>query len=125
MDAKTITEELVKQTSVFLLVTLALCYSTALSADSHNWKTVTAIQPPSMNAACVYFQLAGVTVADDVQPGNPRFVVPENHTGYKEAYALLLAARLTGTLVSVNTTNRVADGACGNYASVAEVYFPS
>jgi hypothetical protein len=114
-----------KYASALLLATPFLFCPTALLADSHNWKTVTAIQPPGINAACVYFQLAGVTAADDVLPGNPWFAVPANHAGYKEVYALLLAARLTGTLVSVNTTNQVAGGACGNYASVAEVYFPS
>jgi hypothetical protein len=65
----------------------------------------------------VFFQLSGVSEADPAAP-NVWFAVPKTHAGFKEIVAMLLAARMSGALVSVSTTGAVA---CGHAAVSAVV----
>lgn len=69
------------------------------------------------SADCIYFTLEGVTEADPVKPGDPTFAIPRSQYGSKDAYAMLLAAKLSGQPVRVLTRGTLA---C-NYAAVAQV----
>lgn len=56
---------------------------------------------------CAFFQLEGVSEAVPAVPGSPWFVLPNAHPHFKEAFALLTVAKLTGRLVTVTTTGGV------------------
>ena len=60
---------------------------------------------------CIYFQLTGVTVADaSIVAGNPNFAISTTLANAQQIYAMLLAARISGTpLARVVTTGT----ACG------------
>ena len=80
------------------------------AATDFEQKFVIGIQPSGDVADCFYFRLEGVT-----QPGpaanGPWFAMARTQYGAKDAYALLLAAKLTGTPVSVRSTSTSV--ACG------------
>jgi hypothetical protein len=91
----------------------------AMADMTYTSKVVAEIQPPQAAQDCVYFRLDGVGVADSgVLSNNPYFALPRTHVGFKEIYALLMSAYLTGTTVSVRTTGAAAGGACGTYVGV-------
>jgi hypothetical protein len=46
---------------------------------------------------------AGVAEADPVKPGNAWFAVSRTQYGAKDAYAMLLAAKLSGQAVNIST----------------------
>ncbi len=69
---------------------------------------------------CVFFTLQGVTEAVAAVPGSPWFVLPKIHSQFKETFALLLSAKLTGKQVHIATTGVV--HACG-HAEVVSVQF--
>jgi len=69
------------------------------------------------SADCFYFTLQGVSEADPAKPGDPMFAIPRTQYGAKDAYAMLLAAKISGEPVVVKTRGTLA---CG-YAAVAEV----
>jgi hypothetical protein len=81
--------------------------------------TVTQIEAPNYNQDCLWFQLSGVTQADPQLPNSPWFAIPRTQNGYNEIYAMLLAAKLSGTSVQVATTGAPAGGACNQYSGVA------
>lgn len=68
-------------------------------------------------ADCIYFTLQGVAEADPVKPGDPTFAIPRAQYGSNDAYAMLLAAKLSGQAVRVITRGTLA---CG-YASVSQI----
>jgi hypothetical protein len=76
-------------------------------------------QPPNYNVDCVWFTLVGVAQADPILPNNPWFGLPRTQIGYSEMYAVLLAAKLGGSTLTVTTTGAVAGGSCGGYAGIA------
>jgi hypothetical protein len=96
----------------FLAVT---AFAAGASATVHSNRLVGRIETPDMTRACIFFSLQGVTEADPIASGNPWFTVPANHPGFKEIYATLLAARATGSLISVYTTGTVA-ATCSGHA---------
>jgi hypothetical protein len=71
--------------------------------------------------ACVFFTLTGVNEADPALPGVAWFVVPKTHPFYRETYALLLSAKLSGRPVNVVTTGVI--DPCG-HAQVLVVAMP-
>jgi hypothetical protein len=85
-----------------------------------NGKTVAMLSSTYDGADCIYFTLEGVSEADPVKPGDPTFAFPRSQYGSKDAYAMLLAAKLTGQPVRVLTRGTLS---CG-YASVAQVMMP-
>ena len=89
-------------------------------APAVNWadRTVGQLQSTYDGADCIYFTLEGVTEADPVKPGDHWFAIPRTQYGAKDAYAMLLAAKLTGKTVFVST--RGALSSCG-YAAVTQV----
>jgi hypothetical protein len=115
-----------KNTAMYLAATTILLSALAPQAmpSTHSSKLVTAIQPPNIDADCLYFQLAGVTQADAIAPNSPWFAIPRAQNGFKEMYALLLTARVSQIAISVNTTGQVAASPCAAYAAVQYIYIP-
>ena len=56
-------------------------------------------------ADCIYFTLEGVSEADPIKPGDPTFAIPRSQFGSKDAYSMLLAAKLADK--PVETPDRV------------------
>lgn len=75
----------------------------------------------AMTDSCFFFSLIGVPVADPVVPNSPWFAIPLAQTGFAQAYALILSAKVAGSTVIVATTGTLAGGTCGTYAGVANV----
>lgn len=75
----------------------------------HYAKQVSTIQSPDTRP-CLFFQLAGETVADPIVPGNPWFAVSRDHPAYKEITNMLLVAKITSQTVSVYTTGQIKCG---------------
>jgi len=88
-------------------------------APAVNWtdRTVGQLQSTYDGADCIYFTLEGVAEADPVKPGDHWFAIPRTQYGAKDAYAMLLAAKLTGKTVFVSTRGTLS---CG-YAAVSQV----
>jgi hypothetical protein len=85
-----------------------------------NGKQVAMISSTYDGADCIYFTLEGVAEADPVKPGDPTFAIPRSQFGSKDAYAMLLSAKLTGQSVRVLTRGTLA---C-SYAAVAQIMMP-
>lgn len=66
-------------------------------------KKVESLQANHVTLDCYFFKLEGVTQADPAVPGNPWFAVLRSELGSKDAYAMLLAARVSGVPVTVYT----------------------
>ena len=101
-----------------LASTLLLC--APVPGESAAWvnKTVVQIQSTYAGSDCFYFTLDGVTEADPVVPGAIWFAIPRSQPGSKDAYAMLLAAKLSGQLLRIHTNGTVS---CG-YATASEVF---
>ena len=93
--------------------------SSALSADFFG-RSVSYLSGGD-SRPCAFFTLEGVTQADPALPGVSWFVLPKTHPQFKESYALLLSAKLTGKLVNIITTGAI--DPCG-HAQVASVGLP-
>jgi hypothetical protein len=101
-----------------LMIVLLLCQTVPVYAVGWVGKPVYQLQPDHYAADCYYFTLNGVAEADPVRLGSPWFAVNRaTHPGAKDLYAALLAARLTGTAITVVTTGTLE---CG-YAGVSYV----
>ena len=100
-----------------IVVVAVACLPFVATAVSWTNKTVGRIQATYNLANCIYFTLDGVTEADPVMPGVPWFAIPRTQYGAQDGYAALLAAKMAGTEVQVNTNGTTA---CG-YALATEV----
>jgi hypothetical protein len=98
-----------KIVGIALILTAASTFGANYSA-----KQIANLFPGDANYDCVFFQLEGVSAADPAAP-SPWFVIPRSRLNYREMYALLLSARLSGTPVNVGTTGNTA---CGGRAEV-------
>jgi len=107
--------------AILVLAPYLIESSNSMAADYYA-KGIVAIETPSQAHNCLYFMLRDVTQADPVVPNNPWFAVPATQNGYKEMYAMLLTAWVTGKSVSARTTGTVAGGECGNYSLTSETY---
>jgi hypothetical protein len=67
---------------------------------------------------CFFFRFAGVSEADPVKTGDQWFAMSRSQFGAKDAYAMLLSAKLAGRPVSVITSGNLS---CG-YAQVLAIY---
>lgn len=101
-----------------VIAAAVLTAAPALSLAVH-WpnRSVGQLQSSYDGADCIYFTLDGVAEADPVKPGDPWFAIPRTQYGAKDAYAMLLAAKLTGKTVLVSTRGTLS---CG-YAAVGQV----
>lgn len=102
------------------ILALSVCMSAlpayAVDVDHVN-KRVLLLQSTSSAADCFFFALEGVDQANPVKTNDPWFAFPRSQYGAKDAYAMLLSAKLTGATVTVHTTGQTA---CG-YASPARI----
>ena len=94
--------------------------SAAMAAVNHAPRTVGQLIATYDSGDCVIFTLSGLAEADPRVPAIPWFAIPRSQFGAKDAYAMLLAARLAGQAVEVRTSN---DIACG-YIRVSHVIMP-
>lgn len=102
------------------VIALAAAYSPAI--QSATWTAPIQSLQSLSTSDCFYFTLNGVTVAEPTLGNNsPWFAIPRDQIGAKDAYAMLLAAKLSGTPVNVITTGNTV---CGGYAQVSQVYMP-
>jgi len=86
------------------------------TAATYTAVAVTIMQSPTPAQDCIYFQLVGVTTADPVARNNPWFAVPSSQNGYNGTYATQMAARVSGTTVSVTTSGNLTGGSCGDFS---------
>jgi hypothetical protein len=62
---------------------------------------------------CFYFTLQGVGVADPVVPSSPWFAMDRQTEAGRDAYATLLAAKLSGAKLRITTSGSVVCGYAG------------
>lgn len=104
--------------SLLFLASLSLTNLAAIAAEGvFAGKTVAALNGGD-SRPCAFFTLDGVPEAVSAVPGSPWFVLPIIHPKYKETFALLLSAKLSGRSVYVVTTGGV--HSCG-HAEVSAV----
>ena len=101
--------------SAFVVSALALAPVNLFAMQDWPTKNVSTLMTAYDGADCFYFTLKGVAEADPVKPGDPTFAIPRTQFGAKDGYAMLLAAKLSGSTVRVVTRGTLS---CG-YASVA------
>ena len=96
--------------------------ASSIGSAATSWlgKNVGTLQSTFEGADCFYFTLEGVSQADPILPGSPWFAIPRTQYGAKDAYAMLLSAKLSGQPVNVVTNGAAA---CG-LAAVSQVYMP-
>lgn len=99
------------------VIATCLCFSAPSFAITHSNKSVSQLQSTWASADCIFFTLDGVSEADPVKPGNTWFAIDRTQFGAKDAYAMLLSAKISGTSVTVRTSGTLA---CG-WASVESV----
>jgi hypothetical protein len=112
-------ETIVKQKimNAFVICAAALVPANVYAMLDWPNKSVAMLSSTYDGADCIYFTLQGVSEADPIKPGEPTFAIPRAQYGAKDAYAMLLAAKLSGSTVRVLTRGTLA---CG-YASVAQI----
>jgi hypothetical protein len=99
---------------------LTLGLSGPAAADTHTGKTIRAIHAPSVTVDCVFFTLAGVSVAD-AAVGSTWFAVDRNNPGFNQIYVLLLEMKHT-TRTNYLTVGTTGNAICGGHAEVSYVY---
>jgi hypothetical protein len=105
--------------TLLAIVAVTAGSTSALAVD---WNaTVGQLQGLSSGANCTFFTLNGVSQADPVVPSNPWFAIDRSQIGATDAYALLLAAKVSGSAVRVTTTGGTV---CGGYPGVNQVIMP-
>jgi hypothetical protein len=103
---------------------LASAFSLTAHASGDATAQVDKLQSMYTQSDCIYFTLLGVSVADPSYPTSgewyamSRGSTAESQDRLKRAYAMLLAARLSGTTVRVRTTGNLV---C-NYPEVQDVF---
>ena len=80
-------------------------------------KKVSVLQGFYDGADCIFFELEGVSQADPIKANDPTFAISRTQPGAKDAYALLMMAKVTGVAPLVRTRGNLI---CG-YAGVAEI----
>ena len=79
------------------------------ATTTHERKTVLVFHSPDTRP-CSFFRLEGVAEADPVVPGRWWFAIPQDHIGYDEIVAMMIAAHTTGRPVDVVTDGTVVCG---------------
>ena len=96
-----------------------LCFNAA-QATNQLAGQISGLSPPD-GRPCAFFSFEGVAQVDPSMPGLPWIVVRQSQNGFKEIYAFLLAARLSGQTVNVQTTG-VAVPECDGYTGLAKIW---
>jgi hypothetical protein len=81
--------------------------------------SINRLVPPDARP-CAFFSLSGVAQADPVLPGQPWIAIRQSQNGFKEIYAMLLAAIHSGVPITVATTG-VAVAECDGFVGMATV----
>jgi hypothetical protein len=100
---------------VILIGLMGLSVSRPVQASTTHSGTVDKFQWAIVNS-CFYFSMVGVPIADPVIPNSPYYAIPLAGTGFAQAYALLLSAKVAGSTVNVVSTGGWAGGTCGGAA---------
>jgi hypothetical protein len=100
------------------------------SANAVTWpsRQIGRLLMPDSARDCVFFELVGVSQPDPAVPGTALIAVPKTQNGFKEIYALLLWAKATESVLTVETTGQPAGGGCsslGNVVGLHQIYTPS
>jgi hypothetical protein len=92
----------------------------AVPGSAADWTAkVGQLQSTNVGLDCFYFTLNGIAAADPALGNNsPWFAIPRAQYGAKDAYAMLLAAKLSDVSVRVSTTGGTI---CGGYAQVSQM----
>lgn len=105
-----------------VLLSLAVMWMNSASAYTHSSKLVGTLMPPD-GRDCVFFELQGVGIADEnVSGGESWIAVPRSQTGFKEIYALLLAAKVAQMPITVVTTGAPAPSPCNGFVGLTQIY---
>lgn len=100
---------------MILIGLMGLSLSHPVQATTTHSGTVDKFQWTISNS-CFYFSLVGIAVADPVIPNSPYYAIPLAGTGFAQAYALLLSAKVAASTVNVVSTGGWAGGTCGGTA---------
>jgi len=111
--------KLLKHVTGTLLTCMALLPSVGSALNYPN-RSIGQLQATYASGDCIFFTLVGVAEADPVRTGEPWFAIARSQFGAKDAYAMLLSAKLSEQAVTVRTSGALA---CG-YASVESVLLP-
>jgi hypothetical protein len=79
------------------------------AVDHHN-ATVGYLQSTLVDTNCLYFTLSGVNQADPAVSGSPWFAISRSSVGAGDAYATLLAAKLSGSPLWIRTSGQMVCG---------------
>jgi hypothetical protein len=111
-----------KKTKPFFISALSILTLNLSFASGPITGLVGGLVPPD-SRPYAFFSIIGVSEADPtVKPGWPWLAVRQSQNGFKELYALLLSAKLSGTPVNVITTG-VAVSECDGYVGVSKAYY--
>ena len=110
-----------KKMKLFLICMFSVVMLNVSVATASITGSVGGLVPPDYRP-CAFFSLVGVAEASTVKPGWPWFAIRQTQNGFKELYALLLSAKLTGTPVIVNATG-VAVSECDGYVGISNAYY--
>jgi hypothetical protein len=108
--------------SLGVVAVAAILAMPAIGLATTTWsnKNVGTLQSMFDGADCFYFTLDGVTQADPIVPGSAWFAIPRVQYGAKDAYAMLLSAKLSERQLIVVTSGATSCGLAG----VAQIYLP-
>ena len=93
------------------------------TVDAVQWSgLVSSIVAPD-HRPCMFVFLVGVSQADPVvMPGHPWIAIRQSQNGFREIYALLLAAKASGQSVTIQTTGAgVAE--CDGYVGASGISY--
>jgi hypothetical protein len=91
-----------------------MTYATHASGVEWDNKTIQQLQPDHPSANCFFFTLTGVPVADSSVAASPWVAIDrDSHPGARDLMATLLAARVSGTPVTVITSGTLSCGYAG------------
>lgn len=108
-------------TKIFRMIVLCfmILLIPSISLSASIWKsTVRNLQAPAKGEMCAFITLDGVSEADPIVPGIPWFALNTTQNGYKESFALLMSAFLTGLTLQIATTGKTS---CNGYAEVSYI----
>jgi hypothetical protein len=98
----------------WLAVAGLMTYASQASSVEWDNKTIQQLQPDHPTANCFFFTLNGVPVADSSVSAAVWFAVDRSaHPGATDLIATLLAARISGTPITVFTSGTLSCGYAG------------
>jgi hypothetical protein len=104
-----------------LFAALAISLTAPLTSAVDVTAPVGSLQATYSGADCYFFMLVGHAPADPALSTTAWFALPRDQYGAKEAYAMLLAAKLAERSVRVITSGTTV---CGGYPQATSVLMP-